>query len=224
MQMVFKIVGNFTDEKVNFDKILEKISKHFIFMYIKDGLFVAIKDFHFADESESFLRKTFKPSKFFYISEINEKNVSDQFEIIQEWCLSNFVRLETQKYEEVEQDKLKQVWKKMDALEEDLEKKLQEQQELQEQQDLLNRRLIAIYESGNTSYLQMLLTSADLSDFISKASKIPFMCATSRLVEQKGYDIASEAILQVVEKIKTVTKTVKDNVVKKVRHKRHKKA
>ncbi len=44
----------------------------------------------------------------------------------------------------------------------------------------------------------------DLSDFISKASKIPFMCATSRLVEQKGYDIASEAILQVVEKIKNI--------------------
>jgi septal ring factor EnvC (AmiA/AmiB activator) len=44
----------------------------------------------------------------------------------------------------------------------------QKEKELQEKQDMLNRRLIAIYESGNTSYLEMLLTSADLSDFISK--------------------------------------------------------
>lgn len=44
----------------------------------------------------------------------------------------------------------------------------QKEKETQEKQELLNKRLVAIYESGNTSYLEMLLTSADLSDFISK--------------------------------------------------------
>ena len=44
----------------------------------------------------------------------------------------------------------------------------QKEKETQEKQDLLNKRLIAIYESGNTSYLDMLLTSSDLSDFLSK--------------------------------------------------------
>lgn len=37
-----------------------------------------------------------------------------------------------------------------------------------EQQELLNKRLVAMYESGSTSYLDMLLSSADLADFISK--------------------------------------------------------
>lgn len=45
---------------------------------------------------------------------------------------------------------------------------VQKEKETQEKQDLLNKRLIAIYESGNTSYLDMLLTSSDLSDFLSK--------------------------------------------------------
>ncbi|MBR2299341.1 MAG: glycogen/starch synthase [Alphaproteobacteria bacterium] len=44
----------------------------------------------------------------------------------------------------------------------------------------------------------------DLSSLLLKASKIPFMCATSRLVEQKGYDIASEALLKTILKIKVL--------------------
>ncbi len=42
------------------------------------------------------------------------------------------------------------------------------QKELEEKKDLLNRRLVAVYESGSTSYLDMLLSSASLSDFISR--------------------------------------------------------
>ena len=44
----------------------------------------------------------------------------------------------------------------------------QKEKEAEEKQELLNKRLIAIYESGNTSYLDMLLNSSDLSDFLSK--------------------------------------------------------
>ena len=44
----------------------------------------------------------------------------------------------------------------------------QKEKETQEKQELLNKRLVAIYESGNISYLDMLLTSSDLSDFLSK--------------------------------------------------------
>ena len=42
----------------------------------------------------------------------------------------------------------------------------------------------------------------NLSKLVAKASKIPFMCATSRLVEQKGYDIACDAFLKTLERIK----------------------
>ena len=42
----------------------------------------------------------------------------------------------------------------------------------------------------------------DLSNLVSKAAHIPFMCATSRLVEQKGYDIACESLLKTILRIK----------------------
>lgn len=36
----------------------------------------------------------------------------------------------------------------------------------------------------------------NIADLAKKAEKIPFVCATSRLVEQKGYDIVAKAIIQ----------------------------
>ncbi|MBQ9234957.1 MAG: glycogen/starch synthase [Alphaproteobacteria bacterium] len=41
---------------------------------------------------------------------------------------------------------------------------------------------------------------ADISDCLPKAASIPVVCATSRLVEQKGYDIAAQSILNFVQK------------------------
>ena len=49
------------------------------------------------------------------------------------------------------------------------EKGIEEKQEkFNENQELLDRRLIALYESGTTTYLDLLLSSNGLSDFISK--------------------------------------------------------
>lgn len=42
----------------------------------------------------------------------------------------------------------------------------------------------------------------DISDLADKADRIPFICMTSRLVEQKGYDIAINAILKMIFKYK----------------------
>lgn len=42
----------------------------------------------------------------------------------------------------------------------------------------------------------------DITKLIKKADKIPFVCATSRLVEQKGYDIAAESIMKIIEEHK----------------------
>lgn len=39
----------------------------------------------------------------------------------------------------------------------------------------------------------------DISKLADKADKIPFICATSRLVEQKGYDIAAKAIIKIIK-------------------------
>lgn len=43
-----------------------------------------------------------------------------------------------------------------------------EEEKFAEQQTLLEKRLIALYESGKTSYLDMLLSADDLSTFVSK--------------------------------------------------------
>ena len=49
------------------------------------------------------------------------------------------------------------------------EAKIQEQQKkYDEQQKMLNKRLVALYESGTTSYLDILLGAEGLADFISK--------------------------------------------------------
>ncbi len=44
----------------------------------------------------------------------------------------------------------------------------EQQKKYEEQQALLEKRLVAMYESGTTSYLDMLLSSDGLADFISK--------------------------------------------------------
>ena len=44
----------------------------------------------------------------------------------------------------------------------------QKEKEFEEKKAILEKRLVAIYEAGNTSYLDMLLSSKGLSDFISK--------------------------------------------------------
>lgn len=52
---------------------------------------------------------------------------------------------------------------------EEKKKNIEEQQaKYDEQQRLLEKRLVAVYESGNTTYLDVLLSSSSLSDFISK--------------------------------------------------------
>lgn len=62
-------------------------------------------------------------------------------------------------------DKISVVSGEIEQAEKDI---AQKEKETNEKQELLNKRLVAIYESGNTSYLDMLLTSSDLSDFLSK--------------------------------------------------------
>ena len=42
------------------------------------------------------------------------------------------------------------------------------QKEYEETKELFEKRLVAIYQSGDTSYLELMLSSQDLSDFISK--------------------------------------------------------
>lgn len=70
----------------------------------------------------------------------------------------------------------------------------------EEQQELLDKRLVAMYESGNTSYLDMLLSSDGLADFISKYYII------EQLTE---YDTD---LLKSIEQVKTQIETEKQEL------------
>ncbi len=66
------------------------------------------------------------------------------------------------------------------------EANIKEQQEkYDEQNELLEKRLVALYESGTTSYLDMLLSSEGLADFISKYYLIEQLAEADQELLQK---------------------------------------
>lgn len=63
----------------------------------------------------------------------------------------------------------------------ELQKKLDElEAEREKNQSLLDERLVTLYESGEVSYLDMLLSSTDLTDFISSYYKIETLTAADK--------------------------------------------
>lgn len=63
------------------------------------------------------------------------------------------------------QRKVNDLQAQIDVKEKDIQKK---QEEYTKQEELLDARLIAMYESGETSYLEVLLTSSSMTDFLAK--------------------------------------------------------
>ena len=96
--------------------------------------------------------------------EIDEKNsqISNSMKEVQKLILDISI------YEQEISDlniKISETTKRIELVEKDIKGK---EQTLNEKQELLDKRLVALYESGNTSYIDLLLSSADLTDFISK--------------------------------------------------------
>ena len=96
-KMVYKIIGNFTDE--NFDRIITKVSSRFKFMYCNDTLYVSMKNVDSLSEDKDFLYRIFRPVRDFFIVEITEQSILKEDEVIGEWCKDNFVSLEKQRFE-----------------------------------------------------------------------------------------------------------------------------
>lgn len=63
------------------------------------------------------------------------------------------------------QQKVDDLQAQINAKEKDIQQK---QEEYTKQEELLDERLIAMYESGETSYLDVLLTSSSMTDFLAK--------------------------------------------------------
>ena len=120
--MIYKIIGNFTDE--NFERIITKVSSKFKFMYCNDTLYVSMKSVDSLSEDKEFLYKIFKPARDFFIVEITEQNILKEDEVVGEWCKDNLVLLEKQRFEKEQQVKLKKTWIAMDNMEIQLKSEL----------------------------------------------------------------------------------------------------
>lgn len=104
MNRIFKVVGNFPDDK--FDKMLATLEKHFSFMYLDETLFLSLNDYRDEDNVGDILKSVFKPAKDYYIQTITYDSVHALSPIVKEWCLNNFAKLNMQSVEDEEQDKL----------------------------------------------------------------------------------------------------------------------
>ena len=82
-----------------------------------------------------------------------------------------------------------------------MQKKLDElEQERAKNQSLLDERLITLYEAGEVSYLDMLLSSSDLTEFISSYYMIETLTAADKELIQKLENDKKE-IAEIQEKI-----------------------
>ena len=133
MGMVYKVQGDM--DSLDFNATLEDLSKKFIFMYLDDTLFLALKSYLDESVSQKTIKKILKtnynvdgdPNMSFAIIEINKNNISKQSDIVKDWCLNSLVRLDTQKYEDEKQESLKSKWIALDKTEQILQ---QEEKEL----------------------------------------------------------------------------------------------
>ena len=98
------------------------------------------------------------------------------------------------------------------------EKKLaQAEQDYKDQEELIKKRMVAVYTSGDTSYLDVLLSSKNLSDFISSyylVSEVTKMDAEllDKIQKQKEEIEASKKEIENNKETLTASKTEKESV------------
>lgn len=85
------------------------------------------------------------------------------------------------------------------------------QKEYEETKELFEKRLVAIYQSGDTSYLELMLSSQDLSDFISKYYLVSELATCDKnLIETiRGVKATLEEEKTSLETSKTTLETAK---------------
>lgn len=124
--MIYKIQSNCD---YNILEIIDKIKKYYNMIYYNNVLYIATKKINQEKVFEKTLKKFFKPNKNFLFTEINENNLKNENNLIMEWCKNIFVDLDVQKFENDNQDKLKEYLFDLDILEEKLKKELKRKED-----------------------------------------------------------------------------------------------
>lgn len=117
--MIYKIQGNFNN---NLEKLLKDISKNYDIFFCGNVLYVGLKSLNNSDNIKSIL----KTSKNYYIEKIDETNLKYEAPQVIEWIRDKFIKLDTERFENENQEVLKRTMKFIDEVEQNLEKIIQE--------------------------------------------------------------------------------------------------
>ena len=119
-----KIVANYNNTEGNFSGLIKDLGKKGEILLFKDHLF-------FSDcvnnIDKKFLSKVLKKNNYkeFFINEYTEENQPQESEFINGWLFDKLIKISYNMYEKVNQEKLREIWNKIDFLTEEL-KKLEE--------------------------------------------------------------------------------------------------
>ena len=79
---------------------------------------MAIKNISEEENCEQLLKKYFKPNKIFLFIKIDENNLKNENQIIVEWCKNIFIKIDTQRFEKENQEKMREYLKSIEKLDE----------------------------------------------------------------------------------------------------------
>lgn len=119
--MVYKVQGDFSS--CNFIDLFQQLGKNFKIIYKNGSMYISSKKYDKKFKEDNYLKKFFKPYNGLIYFQVNETNIMREEEEIRNWCRDNLVRLDRERYEIENQDKLKEVMTNLDKMEQILKEK-----------------------------------------------------------------------------------------------------
>lgn len=126
------------------------------------------------------------------IEQTNTEIAGVQSQMSEELQKINSLNFEISTYQTDIDNLNKQINKLTNEIEQKQSDIMEQEKKYAEQQRLLNKRLVAIYESGPTSYLDILLSSETLSDFISKYYLVEILAEYDKELLEKIKDTKNQ--------------------------------
>lgn len=119
--MVYKVQGDFSS--CNFIDLFQQLGKNFKIIYKNGSMYISSKKYDKNFKEDNYLKRFFKPYNGLIYFQVNETNIMREEEEIRNWCRDNLVRLDRERYEIENQDKLKEVMTNLDKMEQILKEK-----------------------------------------------------------------------------------------------------
>lgn len=119
--MVYKVQGDFSS--CNFIDLFQRLGKNFKIIYKNGSMYISSKKYDKNFKEDNYLKKFFRSYNDLIYFQVNETNIMREEEEIRNWCRDNLVRLDRERYEIENQDKLKEVMTNLDKMEQILKEK-----------------------------------------------------------------------------------------------------